>query len=33
MARAYLAALRQRLDLPPLGHAGEASDDEEDDLC
>jgi cupin fold WbuC family metalloprotein len=33
MARAYLAALRQRLDLPPLGHTGEASDDEEDDLC
>jgi cupin fold WbuC family metalloprotein len=33
MAHAYLVTLRQRLGLPPLGHAGAASDDEEDDLC
>ncbi len=33
MARAYLAELRRRLDLPPLGHAAADLDEEEDDLC
>jgi cupin fold WbuC family metalloprotein len=33
MARAYLADLRRRLGLPPLGHEGAAPVEEEDDLC
>jgi cupin fold WbuC family metalloprotein len=33
MARAYLADLRRRVGLPPLGHEGEDLDAEEDDLC